>query len=212
MTKLNIKATTFTQVQDSYSKAKISDANYQKSLGIATVHLSRGCTDPSLGLLKDKSSKASAPNPLQVLNIKEVKTALEVEGKQATLDRMITVANKLYKMVQDTNRSKNPYTVTAIQLDRLLLKLEIIDSEGNILKTQSQINEALKPTKEKAEKAESESESETEAPEIDLSLEETADAIALAMQKKCGENFNIKELLNSVTSIVEKSESYKMAS
>lgn len=210
MTKLNIKATTFTQVQDSYSKAKISDANYQKSLGIATVHLSRGCTDPSLGLLKDKSSKASAPNPLQVLNIKEVKTALEVEGKQATLDRMITVANKLYKMVQDTNRSKNPYTVTPIQLDRLLLKLEIIDSEGNILKTQSQINEALKPTKEKAEKAESESE--TEAPEIDLSLEETADAIALAMQKKCGENFNIKELLNSVTSIVEKSESYKMAS
>lgn len=210
MTKLNIKATTFTQVQDSYSKAKISDANYQKSLGIATVHLSRGCTDPSLGLLKDKSSKASAPNPLQVLNIKEVKTALEVEGKQATLDRMITVANKLYKMVQDTNRSKNPYTVTPIQLDRLLLKLEIIDSEGNILKTQSQINEALKPTKEKAEKAESESE--TEAPEIDLSLEETADAFALAMQKKCGENFNIKELLNSVTSIVEKSESYKMAS
>ena len=193
MTKLNIKATTFTQVQESYSEAKISDANYQKSLGIATVHLARGCTDPSL-------------------NIKEVKTALEVEGKQATLDRMITVANKLYKMVQDTNRSKNPYTVTPIQLDRLLLKLEIIDSEGNILKTQSQINEALKPTKEKAKKAESESESETEAPEIDLSLEETADAIALAMQKKCGENFNIKELLNSVTSIVEKSESYKMAS
>ena len=189
MTKLNIKATT-----------------------LATVHLARGCTDTSLGLLKDKSSKASAPNPLQVLNIKKVRELLGVEGKQATLDRMITVANKLYKMVQDTNRSKNPYTVTPSQLDRLLLKLEIIDAEGNVLKIQSEITEALKPKKEKAEKSESESETETEteSPEVVLGLDETAKAIAEMMQSKCGQNFNIVELLERVTLEVTESDSYHL--
>ena len=208
MSKLNIKATTTDMVKSAVSTAMVEFGKSQKSLGVATVYIARGCLD----LLKDKSSKASAPNPLQVLDIKKLKELLGVEGKQATLDRIITVVNKLYKAVQDTNRSKNPYTVTLKQLDKLLLKLEIIDSEGNVLKIQSEINEALKPKKEKAEKSESETdtETETEGPEVVLGLDETADAIAQLMQSKCGENFNIVELLDGVIEKVTKSDSYQV--
>ena len=80
------------------------------------------------------------------------------------------------------------------------------------MKIQSEINEALKPKKEKAEKSESETdtETETEGPEVVLGLDETADAIAQLMQSKCGENFNIVELLDGVIEKVTKSDSYQV--